>query len=248
MIGCCVIFVRLSVLLAGSRIPGGNICSRHRVPELRRDGQNAKPPLQDAYFPPNVDPAIILFQCEGAVIHWLSVDWEVWENTSPSLFCSLLGARRREGGMGGWRGGGALLGCARLYADVVVKTEAPADDLTAAGSHWAGTQTAPPVAPRGKSTTAGAAVSGRRLRVTLVMRSCNGAALMRVHNDDVIDGDVSLTQDAKTLVNANISMSIHPAVYCSGLDAHVGDQGSSQLTQSGAMLRVEGDETPDGWG
>lgn len=151
-----------ATLLAGCHIPRGNICSRRRVPELRHDGQNTKPPLQDAYFPPNVDPAIILFQCKGAaVIHWLSVDWEVWENTSPSLFCSLLGARRREG----WVDGGALLGCAQLYADVVVRNEAPADDLTAAGSHWAGTQTAPPVAQRETATTGGGcgAASGWRL-------------------------------------------------------------------------------------
>lgn len=155
IIGCRVIFPRLSVrrfwrtatlLVATSAVVTGS----------RSGGATAK--IQNLLykmliFSPNVDPAIILFQCEGAVIHWLSVDWEVWENTSTSLFCSLLDGGR-EGGMGGgmekrcW-------GCARLYADVVVKTEAPADDLTAAGSHWAGTQTAPPVAQREKSTTAG---------------------------------------------------------------------------------------------
>lgn len=70
-----------------------------------------------------------------------------------------------EGGRDGWVDGGTLLGCAQLYADVVVKNEAPADDLTAAGSHWAGTQTAPPVAQREKTTTGGGggAVSGSSL-------------------------------------------------------------------------------------
>lgn len=122
--------------------------------------------------------------------HWLLVDGEVWENSSPVCF-ALLGARRTEGGRNSellrWR-----RGC---------KNEAPADDLTAASSNiWADKDSTS--GPEGKnrlltgwwcqeeylSTSCG--------QLTFVTRQCNGASLMG-DDGDVTDMNVSFTHRAK---------------------------------------------------